>query len=97
MKKKNKKVVRYRKPLHINIGVIVFGIILIYLVFNLFFYFTKKHISVYEVNQGTIATKHTYRGLILRSEEIVGSAGEGEVTYFLRMLLKPERRHLFTV
>ena len=84
MKKKNKKVVRYRKPLHINIGVIVFGIILIYLVFNLFFYFTKKHISVYEVNQGTIATNHTYRGLILRSEEIVGSAGEGEVTYFLK-------------
>lgn len=84
MKKKNGKVVKYRRPLKINIGMIVFGIILLYLLFNVFFYLTKKHISVYEVQQGTIVTNHTYRGLIIRQEEIVNSAGAGYVTYYLK-------------
>lgn len=63
---------------------IVFGIILLYLIFNVFFYLTKKHISVYEVQQGTIVTNHTYRGLIVRSEEIVTSASNGYVNYYLQ-------------
>lgn len=63
---------------------IVFGIILLYLIFNVFFYLTKKHISVYEVQQGTIATNHVYRGLIVRDEEIVTSASNGYVTYYLQ-------------
>lgn len=63
---------------------IVFGIILLYLLFNVFFYLTKKHISVYEVQQGTIVTNHTYRGLIIRQEEIVNSTGAGYVTYYLK-------------
>ena len=84
MKKRNGKVVRYRRPLKINIGMIVFGIILLYLIFNVFFYLTKKHISVYEVQQGTIATNHVYRGLIVRDEEIVTSASNGYVTYYLQ-------------
>lgn len=84
MKKKNGKVVKYRRPLKINIGMIVFGIILLYLIFNVFFYLTKKHISVYEVQQGTIVTNHTYRGLIVRNEEIVTSASNGYVNYYLQ-------------
>ncbi|MGN0271944.1 MAG: HlyD family efflux transporter periplasmic adaptor subunit, partial [Lachnospiraceae bacterium] len=82
--KKNKKVVRYRKPIKINIGIIIFGIILIYIIFNIFSYISRKHISVYEVQQGTIATNHTYRGLILRNEEIITSDGDGYLTYFLK-------------
>ncbi|MCI8327191.1 MAG: hypothetical protein HFI37_05380, partial [Lachnospiraceae bacterium] len=84
MNKKNGKVIKYRKSLKISIGTIVFGIILLYLVFNVFFYLTKKHISVYEVQQGTIVTNHVYRGLIVRSEEIVTSASNGHVNYYLQ-------------
>ena len=40
---KNKKVVRYRKPFHLNIGLIIFGIIFIYMMFYIFSYFTTKH------------------------------------------------------
>ena len=53
--KQNKKIVKYRKPFNINIGIIIFIIIFIYLVFNIFSYMTTEHISVYEVEQGTIA------------------------------------------
>lgn len=84
MKKRNGKLVKYRKPLKINIGIIIFGIILLYLMFNVFFYLTKEHISVYEVQQGTIAANHTYRGLIIRQEEIVTSTADGYVTYYLK-------------
>lgn len=50
---KNKKVVRYRKPFNVNIGMIIFIIIFIYLIFNIFSYMTTEHISTYEVEQGT--------------------------------------------
>ena len=32
--KKNKKVIRYRRPLNINVGMIIFAIIFIYLMFS---------------------------------------------------------------
>lgn len=48
---KNKKVVRYRKPFNVNIGMIIFIIIFIYLIFNIFSYMTTEHISTYEVEQ----------------------------------------------
>lgn len=79
-----KKIVKYRKPLHINIGVVVFGIIFIYLIFNVFSYFTTEHVSVYEVVQGTIAENNTYNGLILREEKIVSADYSGYIDYYLR-------------
>ena len=68
---KNKKVVRYRKPFHLNIGLIIFGIIFIYMMFYIFSYFTTKHTSVYEVIYGTIVVNNSYTGLALRNEEII--------------------------
>ena len=46
--------------MNFNIGVIIFVIIFIYLVFNVFSYLTETHISVYEVEQGTIAVNNVY-------------------------------------
>lgn len=79
-----KKIVKYRKPVHLNIGVVVFGIIFIYLIFNVFSYFTTEHVSVYEIGQGTIAENNTYNGLILREEKVVSSDYNGDVDYYLR-------------
>ena len=77
----HKKVVKYRKPFNINIGVIIFIIIFIYLVFNVFTYITTTHTSVYEVEQGTMAENNVYRGLILRDETIVTSQYAGSLNY----------------
>lgn len=82
--KKNKKVVRYRKPFSINIGVIIFVFIFIYLIFNVFSYMTTTHISVYEVEQGTIAENNVYRGLILREEQIYSSDYTGSLNYYMK-------------
>ena len=81
---KNKKVVRYRKPFHLNIGFIIFGIIFIYMMFYVFSYFTSTHTSVYEVIQGTIAINNSYTGLALRSEEIVTAEDSGSVNYYIK-------------
>ena len=48
-KKKNKKVVRYRRPLNINVGMIIFFIIFIYLVFSVYTYLKREKIQFYEV------------------------------------------------
>ncbi len=80
----NKKVVKYRKPFNLNIGVIIFIIIFIYLIFNVFSYMTTTHISVYEVEQGTIAANHVYRGLILREEQIYYANYTGALNYYVK-------------
>lgn len=81
---KNKKVIRYKKPFNINIGVVIFVIIFIYLVFNVFTYMTTTHISVYEVQQGTMAENNIYKGLILREEQVYASGYTGSPNYYVR-------------
>lgn len=82
--KKNSNIVKYKKPFQFNIGVVIFVIIFIYLVFNVFSYLTETHISVYEVEQGKIAVNNVYNGLILRSEQIYTAEYSGEVNYYVK-------------
>ena len=81
---KNKKVVRYRKPFNVNIGMIIFIIIFIYLIFNIFSYMTTEHISTYEVEQGTMAENNIYRGLILRQEQVYSSDTAGSLNVYVK-------------
>lgn len=73
----------YRKKWHMNIGIIIFGVIFIYLVVTVLTYVTDKHVSVYEVREGSILKDNAYTGLILRQEEIVYADAEGYVNYFV--------------
>lgn len=72
----------YRRRPHFNIGIVIFGIILIYLIITVFTYFTSKHISVYEVREGSILRDTAYTGLIIRNEQIIASEADGYVNYF---------------
>lgn len=84
MSKKNKKVVRYRKPFHINIGVIVFAIVFIYFAIYLISYLSEDHISVYEVQKGQIAENDIYTGLVIRDEHVVYADETGVVNYYIK-------------
>ena len=53
----------YQKKKHLNIGIIIFGVIFIYLVVTVLMYLTEKHISVYEVREGSILKDNSYTGL----------------------------------
>ena len=67
-RKKNTKIVRYRRPL--NIGVVFFGFIAVYLIVCIYMYFTSEHISGYEVIKGNLAADYRYTGIALRTEQV---------------------------
>lgn len=82
MADRNKKVIKFHKGSQINIGVIIFLIILVYMLYNLFRYFTTERVAVYEVSQGTIAQNNTFTGVILREEKIFNTDSSGYITYY---------------
>lgn len=79
---KSGKVVKYRKPLNLNIGMIIFGFIFIYIIVCIITYFRSEHIAGYEVTMGSLSTSNIYTGIAIREEQIVYSAGDGYVNYF---------------
>lgn len=74
----------YRKPLNINIGIICFLVILVYIVICSFMYFTSKHIVGYEVKTGSLSISNVYQGVALRDEIVVTSDYSGYVNYYAR-------------
>ena len=73
----------YQRKKHLNIGIIIFGVIFIYLIVTVLMYLTEKHISVYEVREGSILKDNSYTGLALRDETIIRSQNTGYINYFV--------------
>lgn len=83
-KKKNKKIIRYRRPLNINIGMIIFLLIFAYMVFYVYVYMNREKIEFYEVAEGSIVNDQRHTGIILRSETTKYTANAGNINYYLR-------------
>lgn len=81
---KKENVVKFRRGFHFNIGFVIFFIIIVYVLFNIFSYLTSRTIAEYEVTQGTIATNNVYRGLILRNETVYYADRAGYINYYIR-------------
>ena len=77
-----KKVIKFRKRKKINIGIIIFSIMFVYLAIIVYIYFTKDHLTIYEVKEGTLAEDNIITGLILREEKVFESDKAGYVSYF---------------
>lgn len=80
--KKTTNITVYRKKNHVNIGIIVFGAIFVYLIVLVLLYLTDRHVSAYEVREGSILKDTAYTGLVVRSETIVNAEESGYVNYF---------------
>lgn len=65
-----------------NIGLLIFGVIFIYLIVTVFTYLTKDHIVRYEVREGSILKDNSYSGLVLREEMIIPAAAGGYLNYY---------------
>lgn len=78
----NNNVLRYRKPLRLNVGMIAFAIIFIYVVIICIMYFQKERVSIYEVIETSIADDNTCKGIILRNEKVIKSDKAGYVNYY---------------
>lgn len=83
-KTKNNKVKQYRKPLNLNIGMLIFGAIFIYVIICVIMYYQTDHIVRYEVTEGSLATNNIYRGIAIRSESVVNTDTAGYVNFYAR-------------
>ena len=79
-----KKIVKARTVGNFNIGVVIFLIIITYVLFNIFSYFTKTHVSEYQVQQGTIASNYIYQGIIIRAETVEYAPRNGYINYYVK-------------
>lgn len=80
--KKNRTVVKYRKPFKPNIALLILLIIIVYVVVISWNYFHDEHISIYEVNETSIADDSTLTGFILREESVVYSEQAGYINFY---------------
>ncbi len=82
MSKKNTKIKKYRKPLNLNIGMLIFGVVFIYVIICVLMYFQKSHIVRYEVKEGSLAVGNIFRGIILRDETVITADTAGYVNLY---------------
>ena len=78
------KIKQFKKPLNINLGMIFFGVIFIYLLVCVFLYFTTKHVAGYQVKTGSLFVNNVYTGLALREENLIMSDYSGYLNYYVR-------------
>lgn len=80
----NNNVVTFKPPVNLNLGLIVFVVLFIYLVVVVVSYFKTEHIAPYEVNMGSLAVNNTYMGVALRKEVPVEATYAGYINYYAR-------------
>lgn len=78
------KIRQYKKPFNINLGMVFFGIIFVYIVVCVFLFFTTKHVSGYQVKTGSLFVNNIYTGFALREETIINSDYSGYLNYYVR-------------
>lgn len=86
MAKKKKRVVRYRTPININAGIVIFGIIFLYVAINVIIYFSKERVTYYEVVEGSVAddSNHSYTAIALRKEDVFYAENAGYINFYAR-------------
>lgn len=84
MSSNDNKIVKYRKPLNLNIGMVIFAAMLVYIIICIFGFFSEKHIVPYEVKEGSLSANNVYQGIALRNEEIITADQAGYINYYAR-------------
>ena len=83
-----RNIVKFRNTMNFNIGFVVFLIIIIYVLFNVYTYFTEIPVSKYKVTQGTIASNYTFQGIIYRDETVEYANQSGYINYYVKNATK---------
>ena len=82
-KEKSTKIVKYKKQKHINVGLIFFAFIFLYLCLYSIHYFQKEKISLYEVVEGNVTKNNSFSALAIRKEEVYYASAAGYINYFI--------------
>ena len=84
MADRNRKIIPYRRPLRVNIGLICFLILFIYLLFSATSYMKRPVIRYYEVEAGEMVNDTGHLGIVLRSENVYTAPTTGYINYYIR-------------
>ena len=83
MAKKNSRVTKYPGNINnINIGMIFFAVMAIYIIISVIPYMRRDHMVGYQVKEGALSTNNIYDAVAVRTEKIVTSDNAGYVNYF---------------
>ncbi len=74
----------YKKPINLNIGMIFFAVMLIYIIICVYMFFSQKQIYGYEVKNGSLSESNVYEAIALRDETVVNSSYAGYINYFAK-------------
>ena len=83
MSSRNRNIVQFHKMPRIRISLVLVLIIMVYVIFHMFSYFTRKHVAITEVRQGSIVSDDHYEALAIREEKVVKAASSGYLYYYL--------------
>lgn len=84
MASKKKKVVAFRKPFNINIGLVIFVVIFVYLIVEIVLSINKITPSVYCVEHSYIDNNFYVTGIAIREEKLINAADSGYISYYIR-------------
>lgn len=84
MSSRNGNVIKYRKRKRITLGSVIFLFIFVYMVIISVSYFSRKHLSIYEVVEKEIADDDTCQGIILRDEKVYTNDQSGYISFYVR-------------
>ncbi len=80
--RRRKKIVRVNSRRPINIDLVFFGAVAVYICVICYMGLTSTHIAGYEINKGTLAANHTYTGFAIRQESVYQADASGYVSYY---------------
>lgn len=80
----NGNVRAYKKPINLNIGMIFFAVILIYIIICVYMFFSQKQIYGYVVQNGSLSESNIYEAIALRDETVITSPYSGYINYFAK-------------
>ncbi|MDO4292003.1 MAG: HlyD family efflux transporter periplasmic adaptor subunit [Eubacteriales bacterium] len=76
---------QYRRPLNINLGMLIFLAIFLYIIICVGLYlFRDEKVVAYRVQEGFLSADNVYTGIALRSETVVSSEYAGYINYYAR-------------
>ncbi len=84
MAKKDNKVIKIKPRFQLNVGFVVFFIILIYIFYFVIRFFVAPHVTAYKVEEGSMASNKNYTGIAIREEMIESADASGRINYYLR-------------
>ena len=73
-----------RLHIHLNLGTIVFLVIIIYLTAYVLSYLGKEKLAIYEVSESDISDTIQGTGVIVRDEKLVSTEQDGYVNYYIK-------------